>query len=67
MNKGPICGRFMKKTRGQKSHATVPLKQTVAAEIRTIINTMEQEESGGIHCYIAGSIPPVTPRYGTIK
>ncbi len=26
MNKGPICGRFMKKTRGQKSRATVPLK-----------------------------------------
>jgi hypothetical protein len=25
MNKGPICGRFMKKTRGQKSRATVPL------------------------------------------
>ncbi len=26
MNKGPIWGRFMKKTRGQKSLATVPLK-----------------------------------------
>jgi hypothetical protein len=26
MNQGPISGRFMKKTRGQKSRATVPLK-----------------------------------------
>ncbi len=26
MNKGPICGQFMKKTRGQKSRATVPLR-----------------------------------------
>jgi hypothetical protein len=26
MNKGPIWGQFMKKTRGQKSRATVPLK-----------------------------------------
>jgi hypothetical protein len=26
MNEGPICGRFIKKTRGQKSRATVPLK-----------------------------------------
>ncbi len=25
MNQGPISGRYMKKTRGQKSHATVPL------------------------------------------
>jgi hypothetical protein len=25
MNQGPIWGRFMKKTRGQKSRATVPL------------------------------------------
>ncbi len=27
MNQGPIWGRFMKKTRGQKSRATVPLRQ----------------------------------------
>ncbi len=26
MNQGPIWGRFMKKTRGQKSRATVPLR-----------------------------------------
>ncbi len=26
MNQGPISGRFMKKTRGQKSRATVPLR-----------------------------------------
>jgi hypothetical protein len=27
MNQGPISGRFIKKTRGQKSRATVPLKR----------------------------------------
>jgi hypothetical protein len=27
MNQGPIWGQFMKKTRGQKSRATVPLKK----------------------------------------
>jgi hypothetical protein len=27
MNQGPIGGRFMKKTRGQKSRATVPLRK----------------------------------------
>jgi hypothetical protein len=38
MNKGPICGRFMKKTRGQKSRATVPLKSEFSANVGGIRN-----------------------------
>jgi hypothetical protein len=29
MNKGPIWGQFMKKARGQKSRATVPLSKYI--------------------------------------
>jgi hypothetical protein len=39
MNQGPIWGRFMKKTRGQKSRATVPLRdggQWPAGEIKEL-------------------------------
>ncbi len=49
MNQGPIWGRFMKKTRGQKSRATVPLrennvylKETEAGAFRPLVFIMSR-------------------------
>jgi hypothetical protein len=41
MNQGPIGGRFMKKTRGQKTRATVPL-MALAYLTNPIYGTFEQ-------------------------
>jgi hypothetical protein len=41
MNQGPIWGRFMKKTRGQKSRATVPLRTIFNLRIIVLVTGLQ--------------------------